>query len=63
MTLHEALTIKAACDPDKDDCGQCSLSGEIWLDVGEIGHFKTTPCALLLGAEMAVLSLKSPILI
>ena len=60
MTIHEALIVKAGCNLDKDDCGQCCLSGDILLDVGELGTYRTSPCALLQGAAWAVLNIPFP---
>jgi len=61
MTVHEAMIVKAACDLDKDDCGECCLSGDMFLDVGELGTLRTSPCALLQGAEMAILGIPFPL--
>jgi len=60
MTVHEAMIVKAACDTEKDDCGACCLSGEMFLDLGELGKFLTSPCALLQGAELAVRDIPFP---
>jgi len=61
MTVHEAMMVKANCDTEKDDCGECCLSGDIFLDVGELGTLRTSPCALLQGAEVAVLGIPFPL--
>jgi hypothetical protein len=61
MTIHEAMIVKAGCDTEKDDCQGCCLSGDIFLDVGELGTFLTSPCALIQGAQMAVLSIPFPV--
>jgi len=60
MTLQDATTIFATCDLSKDDCGTCCLLGDRLIDLGELGTFHTSPCALLQEAEQAVLGIPLP---